>query len=217
MLGCKIVEPDDWCRRCGCQGTFRDTVTSRLAHEPFGWRPTTLLVTVRRYRCGDCGHVWRQDSSSAAEPRAKLSRRGPRWALEAIVVHHLTMARIAEALAVDRSVGALVVEPVHPVEGLELVGGRGEVAIDQIGRASRQRVDDRGLDPFAPQRPLPAVSCHPPLDRAPRHLVPLPTQMQPHLPRTVADEEPLLPSLADQRFDLLITSARFDGSRLRAS
>ncbi len=72
----------------------------RLAHEPFGWRPTILLVTVRRYRCGECGHVWRQDMSRAAEPRAKLSRRALRWALEALVVAHLTVARIAEGLAV---------------------------------------------------------------------------------------------------------------------
>lgn len=36
----------------------------------------------------------------AAEPRAKLSRRGLRWALEAIVVQHLTVARVAEGLAV---------------------------------------------------------------------------------------------------------------------
>ena len=27
----------------------------RLAHEPLGWRPTTLAVTVRRYRCPGCG------------------------------------------------------------------------------------------------------------------------------------------------------------------
>ena len=78
----------------------RDTVVRRLAHEPFGWRPTTLLVTVRRYRCGDCGHVWRQDTSRAAAPRAKLSRRALRWALEALVVQHLTVARVAEGLAV---------------------------------------------------------------------------------------------------------------------
>lgn len=76
-------------------------MTRRLAHEPFGWRPTVLLVTVRRYRCTGCGHVWRQDSTGAAEPRAKLSRRGLRWALEAIVVQHLTMARVAEGLAVS--------------------------------------------------------------------------------------------------------------------
>jgi len=101
VLACRVVEPDQWCRRCGCQGAPRDTVIRRLAHEPLGWRPTTLLVTVRRYRCTGCGHVWRQDTSSAAEPRAKLSRRGLRWALEAIVCQHLTVARVAEGLAVS--------------------------------------------------------------------------------------------------------------------
>ena len=72
----------------------------RLAHEPLGWRPTTLEVTVRRYRCPGCGHVWRQDTTAAAEPRAKLSRRGLRWALEAIVCQHLTVARVADGLGV---------------------------------------------------------------------------------------------------------------------
>ena len=101
VLACRVVEPDGWCRRCGCEGIPRDTLTRRLAHEPFGWRPTTLLITVRRYRCTGCGHVWRQDTSKAAEPRAKLSRRGLRWALEGIVVQHLTIARIAEGLGVS--------------------------------------------------------------------------------------------------------------------
>jgi len=100
VLACRVAEADDWCRRCGCRGVPRDSVTRRLAHEPLGWRPTTLEVTVRRYRCTGCGHVWRQDTSAVAEPRARLSRRGLRWALEAIVVQHLTVARIAEALAV---------------------------------------------------------------------------------------------------------------------
>ena len=75
-------------------------MTRELAHEPLGWRPTMLVVTVRRYRCTACGHVWRQDTSLAAEPRAKLSRRGLRWALEAIVCQHLTVARVAEGLGV---------------------------------------------------------------------------------------------------------------------
>jgi transposase len=101
VLACRVIEPDDWCRRCGCQGTVRDTVTRRFAHEPLGWRPTILEVTIRRYRCTGCGHVWRQDTTRAAEPRAKLSRRGLRWALEGIVVQHLTVARIAEGLAVS--------------------------------------------------------------------------------------------------------------------
>jgi transposase len=101
VLACRVVEPDEWCRRCGCQGSPRDTVVRRLAHEPLGWRPTTLEVSVRRYRCTECGHVWRQDTSTAAEPRAKLSRRGLRWALEGIVCQHLTIARVAEGLAVS--------------------------------------------------------------------------------------------------------------------
>ena len=101
VLACRVVDPDPWCRRCGCEGTARGTVNRRLAHEPFGWRPTTLLVTVRRYRCTGCAHVWRQDTSAAAEPRARLSRRALRWALEGLVIGHLSVARIAEALAVS--------------------------------------------------------------------------------------------------------------------
>ena len=100
VLACRVVEPDRWCRRCGCEGTARGTVVRRLAHEPLGWRPTTLEVTVRRYRCTGGGHVWRQDTSLAAEPRAKLSRRGLAWALEGIVIAHLTVARVAEGLGV---------------------------------------------------------------------------------------------------------------------
>jgi len=101
VLACRVVEPDQWCRRCGCEGAPRDTVTRRLAHEPLGWRPTTLLVTVRRYRCPGCGHVWRQDTTTAAQPRVKLSRRGLRWALEGIVCQHLSVARVAEGLGVS--------------------------------------------------------------------------------------------------------------------
>ena len=104
VLACRVDEPgdgaDQWCRRCGCEGKPRDTVTRQLAHEPLGWRPTILVVTIRRYRCTGCQHVWRQDTSRAAEPRAKLSRRGLRWALEGIVVAHLTVARVAEGLGV---------------------------------------------------------------------------------------------------------------------
>jgi transposase len=101
VLACRVVDRDRWCRRCGCEGVSRDTVTRRLAHEPFGWRPTVLLVTVCRYRCTGCGHVWRQDTTKAAGARAKLSRRGLRWALEALVVQHLTVARVAEGLGVS--------------------------------------------------------------------------------------------------------------------
>ena len=60
-----------------------------------------LHVSVRRYRCQTCAHVWRQNMSAAADPRAKLSRAAVRWALVGVVVHHLTVARIANALAVS--------------------------------------------------------------------------------------------------------------------
>lgn len=100
VLAARVVEDDRWCHRCGCEGAPRDTVVRHLAHEPFGWRPTTLAVTVRRYRCTGCGHVWRQDTSCAAPPRAKISRAGLRWALTGLVTQHLTIARIAEGLGV---------------------------------------------------------------------------------------------------------------------
>jgi transposase len=131
VVACRVVEPDQWCRRCGCQGTARDTVVRRLAHEPFGWRPTTLLVSVRRYRCTGCGHVWRQDMSRAAEPRAKLSRRGLRWALEAIVVGHLTVARVAEGLGVSWNTAndavlaegqRVLIDDPHRYDGVTTVG-----------------------------------------------------------------------------------------------
>jgi transposase len=110
VLACRVLEDlddpegaDRWCRRCGSEGVVRDSVVRRLAHELFGWRPTTLLVTIRRYRCTapGCGRVWRQDTSKTAAPRAKLSRGGIRWALEGLVVQHLSVARVAEGLGVS--------------------------------------------------------------------------------------------------------------------
>ena len=100
VLECRVVGDDAGCRRCGGVGAPRDSVVRRLAHDPMGWRSTLLLVIVRRFRCGGCGLVWRQDTSRMAEPRARLSRSAVRWALQALVCQHLTVARIAEALAV---------------------------------------------------------------------------------------------------------------------
>src|SRR5699024_12505522 len=92
-LDCRAVKTDDWCRRCGCQGKVRDSLVRRLAHMPMGWRPTTLQVRVRRYRGHECGLVWREDTSAAAEPRAKISGGGLAWALHAREVGHLRMPR----------------------------------------------------------------------------------------------------------------------------
>ena len=90
VIECRVTDPDPWCRRCGAEASPRDTVTRRLAHEPFGHRPTTLLIRVRRYRCDWCRLVWREDTSLAAPERAKISRGGLRFALEAI--DHLTVS-----------------------------------------------------------------------------------------------------------------------------
>lgn len=100
VIECRIVADDPWCRKCGVEGVPRDTVVRRLAHEPFGHRPTVLLVRVRRYRCEHCGKTWRQDTSKAAATRAKISRGGLEWALKAIVVDHLTVSRAAAGLGV---------------------------------------------------------------------------------------------------------------------
>jgi transposase len=118
VLACRVVEPDRWCRRCGCEGAPRDTVTRRLAHEPLGWRPTTLLVTIRRYRCSGCGYVWRQDISLAAEPRAKLSRRGLRWALEGILGVAWNTANDA-VLAESKRV---LIDDAGRLEGVQVIG-----------------------------------------------------------------------------------------------
>ena len=131
VLACRVVEPDQWCRRCGCEGVPRDTVKRRLAHEPLGWRPTTLVVTVCRYRCTGCGHVWRQDMSKAAEPRAKLSRRGLEWALAGVVCQHLTVARVADGLGVAWNTAndavlaegrRVLIDDDHRFDGVQVIG-----------------------------------------------------------------------------------------------
>lgn len=60
-----------------------------------------LLVRVRRYKCCGCGRSWRKDLTAAAVQRARLSCRGMRWALEALVIDHLTASRIAAGLGVS--------------------------------------------------------------------------------------------------------------------
>ena len=66
--------------------------------------------------------MWRQDTTAAAEPRAKLSRRGLRWALEGIVCQHLTVARVAEGLGVSwNTANDAVLAEGKPV----LIGDRG--------------------------------------------------------------------------------------------
>ncbi|MDS2171460.1 ISL3 family transposase [Nesterenkonia sp. CL21] len=98
VLQCRVTADDPWCRACGGEGVPCGTVVRRLAHLPLGWRPTTLWVRVRRYRCRDCARVWRQDTTEAAAPRAKLSRHAVLWALKSVVIDRMSIARVAAAL-----------------------------------------------------------------------------------------------------------------------
>jgi len=79
VLECRVADPEGWCVVCGAEGISRGTEARRLAHVPFGGRPTTLLVRVPRWRCSGCGGSWRHDLSRAAEPRSKLSRGAVAW------------------------------------------------------------------------------------------------------------------------------------------
>ncbi len=138
----------------------------RLAHEPLGWRPTTLEVTVRRYRCTGCGHVWRQDTSLAAEPRAKLSRRGLRWALE------ISQCRRAVDVAMT-ILGGPQVEPCTPrspppVQASRFpqtvprtnrlpstYGPRRFTGLHARDRPARDPIRDKGVPPAPPARASP--------------------------------------------------------------
>src|SRR5215211_5661898 len=82
VLACRVLEVDDgtegWCRRCGCAGRLRDTVTRGLATDhPAGDDPPVPVHRV--WACVAPGHQPRGPSRGA-----RLSRRGLAWALEAI-------------------------------------------------------------------------------------------------------------------------------------
>ena len=40
----EVADPVPWCPRCGCRGKSFGSVARRLAHVPFGTRPTAALV-----------------------------------------------------------------------------------------------------------------------------------------------------------------------------
>mgnify|MGYP000945233574 FL=1 len=100
VLVCAPTTPAAPCPDCTGRGARYDTVTRRLAHVPFGWKPTTLHIRVPRYRCKDCARVWRHDVRAAAPTRGKLSRDAVTLAMKHIVIDRLSIARIADILGV---------------------------------------------------------------------------------------------------------------------
>ena len=90
-----------FCKACGAQGQARGTVARRLAHVPVGWRPTQLVVHVRRFACTHCRRVWRQDTPRLAQPRARLTRSAVEWGLRAPALERMSVSRIAAALGIS--------------------------------------------------------------------------------------------------------------------
>lgn len=100
VLVCTPTTPASPCPTCAGPGARHDTVVRKLAHVPFGWKPTILQVLVPRYRCRPCGRVWRHDVRAAAPTRGKLSRDAVTLAVKHIVIDRLSIARIAAILGV---------------------------------------------------------------------------------------------------------------------
>ena len=92
---------DPFCRACGAQGVSRGTVARCLAHVPVGWRPTQLVVRVRRFACTHCRRVWRQNTSGLAEPRARLTRSAVEWGLRALALECMSVSRVARTLGIS--------------------------------------------------------------------------------------------------------------------
>ena len=88
---------DSFCRYCGTRGVACGTVVWRLAHVPVGWRPTQLVVRVRRFACTHCRRVWRQDTWALAEPRARLTHSAVEWGLRALGLESMSISRVAQA------------------------------------------------------------------------------------------------------------------------
>lgn len=101
LIECRVPDPDPWGRGCGEERLLRDSVPRRVAHEPFGHRPSALLLRVHREWCPRCLSVRHEDTTAAALPRAKISGGGLTWALRAIVLDHLSMSRVAALLGVS--------------------------------------------------------------------------------------------------------------------
>ena len=108
-------------RMRGCAARPRDPAADARAA---GWRPAMLLITIRRYRCTGCGHVWRQDTSRAAEPR------------EAVASRAAMGARRHRVSALDRRSGR---------RGPRRVAHR-----ERRGAGRRQQCADRGSTPVRP-------------------------------------------------------------------
>ena len=103
----------------------------RLAHVPVGWRPTQLVVRLRRFACTGCRRVWRQDTSALAQPRARLTRSAVEWGLRALALEAMSVSRVAAALGISwhtannailTNAQATLLDDPHRFDGVEVLG-----------------------------------------------------------------------------------------------
>ena len=59
------------------------------------------MVRLRRFACTHCRRVWRQDTSSLAEPRTRLTRAAVEWGLRALALECMSVCRVAAALGIS--------------------------------------------------------------------------------------------------------------------
>ena len=98
ILFCKPTLSDDTCPGCGRLGGWHDTFSRWFTHLPVGRAATKLQVSAPRYRCRNCGKVWRHRLRTVAEPRSKLTRSAVWWALQEVVLDHSSISAVAAVL-----------------------------------------------------------------------------------------------------------------------
>ena len=101
VVVCRPTTPAGKCPDCGGPGRCHDRVVRKIAHVPYGWKPTILKILVPRYRCFDCHRVWRHDVSAAAPSRSKLSRDAITFAVKLIVIDRCSVAVAARQIGVQ--------------------------------------------------------------------------------------------------------------------
>ena len=105
-------------------------VVRRLAREPFGWRPTSLPVTVRRYRCSEGQHVAPRPARLRSRGRS-CPAAGCAGQRKALVVQHLTVAPVADCLGVSWNTAnnavlaegqRVLIDDPHRFDGVAVIG-----------------------------------------------------------------------------------------------
>ena len=95
----RLVDTQQWCSTCGCQGRSRGSRQRLLTHCPNGSRPVKLLVRLRCFTCVDCGLYWSQQvPQSLAPPGSKLTCGATNWALVSVVLDGMSINAAARNL-----------------------------------------------------------------------------------------------------------------------